>query len=78
VVIENSPETKKPAGGGRAVDDRLLADQSRHRAARVDERHQKRAVGSAAKAFRCAIGAFDTGGGGWPSSLPAAIPVDAA
>jgi hypothetical protein len=38
---EHSPETKKPADGGRAVDDRWLVDQSRHRAAWVDGRHQR-------------------------------------
>jgi hypothetical protein len=53
-----APETKKPAGGGRAVDDRLLGDQSRHRAAKVDERHQKWTVEVAALAFKCAIGAL--------------------
>jgi hypothetical protein len=35
-------ETKKPAGGGRAVDDRVLVDQSRHRAARLTPRHHQR------------------------------------
>ena len=34
-----------------------LADQSRHRAARVDPRHQRWTVRSAAMAFRCVIGA---------------------
>jgi hypothetical protein len=58
VVIFKHLKQKKPAGGGRAVDDRWLADQSRHRAARVDERHQKRTVEVAAMAFRCAIGAL--------------------
>ncbi|MFL6830575.1 MAG: hypothetical protein ACJ8D5_08170, partial [Sphingomicrobium sp.] len=50
-----SPETKKPAGGGRAIDDRKLIDQSRHRAAKTGARHQKRAVELAAMAFRCVI-----------------------
>jgi hypothetical protein len=34
----------------------MLVDQSRHRAARVDERHQKWTAEVAAMAFRCAIG----------------------
>jgi hypothetical protein len=58
VVILNHLKQKSPPVGGRAVDDRLLGDQSRHRAARVDERHQKRTVEGAAMAFRCAIGAL--------------------
>jgi hypothetical protein len=35
-------ETKKPAGGGRAVDDRVLVDQSRHRAAMLTPPHHQR------------------------------------
>jgi hypothetical protein len=46
---------KSPPEGGRAVDDRKLVDQSRHRAAMVEPRHQKCAVGAAAVAFKCVI-----------------------
>ena len=40
-----------------------LVDQSRHRAARVDERHQKWTVEVAAMAFRCAIARVGNGVG---------------
>jgi len=44
---------KSPPVGGRAVDDRMLVDQSRHRAARLASRHhQRRAVEEAAMATR--------------------------
>jgi hypothetical protein len=44
---------KSPPEGGRAVDDRMLVDQSRHRAASVALRHHhRRAVGVAAMATR--------------------------
>jgi len=43
-----------PLAGGQSMIG-LLVDQSRHRAARVDERHQKRTFDVAAMAFRCAI-----------------------
>jgi hypothetical protein len=43
---------KSPPVGGRAVDDRWLVDQSRHRAARVEPRHQRATVEEAAMAFR--------------------------
>jgi hypothetical protein len=43
---------KSPPVGGRAVDDRMLVDQSRHRAASVAPRHQRRAVEEAAMATR--------------------------
>jgi hypothetical protein len=39
----------------------LLVDQSRHRAARVDERHQKRTVEVAAMTFRFAIARVGNG-----------------
>ena len=57
----------------------MLVDQSRHRAARVDERHQKRTVEAAAMAFRCAIGALGNGLARVQSSGERlAIPVDVA
>jgi hypothetical protein len=68
VAIGNHLKQKSPPVGGRAVDDRLLFDQSRHRAARVDERHQKWTVEVAGVAFRCAIGALGTGLGRVQSS----------
>jgi hypothetical protein len=44
---------KSPPVGGRAIEDRVLVDQSRHRAARFAPRHhQKRAVEVAAMAAR--------------------------
>jgi hypothetical protein len=32
---------KSPPVGGRAIDDRVLVDQSRHRAAKDEPRHQR-------------------------------------
>jgi hypothetical protein len=46
---------KSPPMGGRAVDDRLLLDQSRHRAAKVWPLHQRQAIEEAAAAFGCVI-----------------------
>jgi hypothetical protein len=43
---------KSPPDGGRAVDDRVLLDQSRHRAAKVPPRHQRWAVEAAAMATK--------------------------
>jgi len=43
--------------GGQSID-RLLVDQSRHRAATVRPRHQKRTVEVAAMAVRCIIAAL--------------------
>jgi hypothetical protein len=45
-----------------------LEDQSRHRAAKFDERHQKRTVEVAAKAFRFAIARVSNGVVRAPSS----------
>ena len=50
-----NPKQKSPPVGGRAVDDRRLIDQSRHRAAAVRPRHQARAVELAAMAFGFSI-----------------------
>ena len=44
LVMEIHLKQKSPPSGGRAVDDRWLVDQSRHRAARVAPHHQRRAV----------------------------------
>jgi hypothetical protein len=54
----NSPEMKRPAVGGPAVDDRSLVDQSRHRAAPVHARHHKRRAGRTAKAIRVVTTGF--------------------
>jgi hypothetical protein len=53
MVMDLTWKQKSPPDGGRAVDDRMLFDQSRHRAARVTLRHhQRRAVEEAAMATR--------------------------
>jgi hypothetical protein len=55
-MIGHLKQKSPPVAGGQSID-RWLVDQSRHRAATVRPRHQKRTVEVAAMAFRCVISA---------------------
>jgi hypothetical protein len=56
--MKMNPKQKSPPVGGQAVDDRLLVDQSRHRAATGRPRHHRATVEDAAMKFEFVICAY--------------------
>jgi hypothetical protein len=56
--MKMNPKQKSPPVGGRAVDDRLSVDQSRHRAARPRPRHHRATVEEATMMFEFVICAY--------------------